>query len=542
MSASTEKIRFLHLLLTLAQLPAFAPASWAQETFDLEDYFILTQGSRWHYTAINGASTDDDFAWEVLPETITVTGGHEATRIYTDVDDPGDSRMDDEDFWYFDSNGDLYFAGFHNGVADGGGTFPAQTIILTDPIKIGGRDMEIGEVVMDTGAGTVQTALGPINATIQSTITYIEVMDQVVTPLGNFKNAIRLHIEISGSAGFVNFDIKDADVILARHVGMILQSQEFDQDDAEAHAIDGGFVAGMTITDDPPCTNFLNPMMVGTIDVQDLEDPSGLAVSTKNPGVLWTHDDDGAAPNLYAISTTGAHLGTFTITGLAPGDWEDLAVGPGPDAQKTYLYIADIGDNAETRAQINIYRVEEPAVSSSQAPPLMRNIASFENFPLVFPDAPDNAEAFLLDPTTLDFYIIVKKGGGKSRVWKAAAPHTHNQQATLELIDTLYFDNQVTGGAVNQDGSQFAVRTSTEIFTFTIPAGKTMQEVITGFTYQPCVVSTMTEDDGEAVAFNPNGGFYTTQEVSANKAGGQPLFFYPDLASNAVGGSWTTYR
>ena len=34
------------------------------------------------------------------------------------------------------------------------------------------------------------------------------------------------------------------------------------------------------------------------------------------------------------------------IAGADNCDWEDIAVGPGPDPQKTYIYIGDIGGNA----------------------------------------------------------------------------------------------------------------------------------------------------------------------------------------------------
>ena len=69
-----------------------------------------------------------------------------------------------------------------------------------------------------------------------------------------------------------------------------------------------------------------------------------------------------------------------------------------------------------------------------------------------------------------------------------------------------------------------------------------VQDIITGFTIMPCVVSTAAEDGGSAVAFSLNGGFLTTQSAPANKSGGQPLHVYPDVANTAVGRSWMGYR
>src|SRR6185503_21353754 len=36
-----------------------------------------------------------------------------------------------------------------------------------------------------------------------------------------------------------------------------------------------------------------------------LTDASGLAISAKNPGVLWSHNDSGGFPFLYALTTNG---------------------------------------------------------------------------------------------------------------------------------------------------------------------------------------------------------------------------------------------
>ncbi len=41
-------------------------------------------------------------------------------------------------------------------------------------------------------------------------------------------------------------------------------------------------------------------------------------------------------------------------------DCEDVATGPGPIKGKNYIYLGDIGDNAEKRRYISVYRFEEP--------------------------------------------------------------------------------------------------------------------------------------------------------------------------------------
>jgi len=43
-----------------------------------------------------------------------------------------------------------------------------------------------------------------------------------------------------------------------------------------------------------------------------------------------------------------------------------MAAGPGPERGKSYLYLGDIGDNNEARAEIVVYRVPEPALTDTR--------------------------------------------------------------------------------------------------------------------------------------------------------------------------------
>jgi hypothetical protein len=73
-----------------------------------------------------------------------------------------------------------------------------------------------------------------------------------------------------------------------------------------------------------------------------LRGASGLTVSGRVPGRLWTHNDSGE-PVLFALDPRGSVTGRVRLTGAAVEDWEAIAAGPcGADS---CLYMADIGDN-----------------------------------------------------------------------------------------------------------------------------------------------------------------------------------------------------
>ena len=111
---------------------------------------------------------------------------------------------------------------------------------------------------------------------------------------------------------------------------------------------------------------FLPGVVTGDVERSDLTEPSGMIASRTNDGVLWTHNDSGDGPNFYAMSTSGADLGRYTLVGGESYDWEDMASGPGLLAGVEYLYAGNIGDSNGT---VYVLRVAEPVVDAAQQTP-----------------------------------------------------------------------------------------------------------------------------------------------------------------------------
>src|SRR6267378_129416 len=102
----------------------------------------------------------------------------------------------------------------------------------------------------------------------------------------------------------------------------------------------------------------------GEVNIAGLTEISGLATSRNNANVLWTHNDSGHPAVVYAIDTFGRLLGRYNVPGNV--DTEDIAIGPGPVTNVSYLYVGDIGDNNSTRSNLKIYQIPEPAVYARQ--------------------------------------------------------------------------------------------------------------------------------------------------------------------------------
>jgi hypothetical protein len=79
------------------------------------------------------------------------------------------------------------------------------------------------------------------------------------------------------------------------------------------------------------------------IENSKIKESSGLACSKKNNTVLWTHNDSGHMPIIYAMSDRGKELGTFFLEDVISRDWEDMA--SFSLNGQPYILVADSGDN-----------------------------------------------------------------------------------------------------------------------------------------------------------------------------------------------------
>jgi len=102
--------------------------------------------------------------------------------------------------------------------------------------------------------------------------------------------------------------------------------------------LSGALIAGLwlTIVEPGHAQNFSSAVRFGVVETLEISEASGLVASRQSPGVLWTHNDYGAT--LHAIATNGVLLGSYTLPSVFSGDFEDLAIGPGPAPEYQYLY------------------------------------------------------------------------------------------------------------------------------------------------------------------------------------------------------------
>ncbi len=255
-------------------------------------------------------------------------------------------------------------------------------------------------------------------------------------------------------------------------------------------------------------------VVVATVVGGAITEASGLAVSRKNAGVLWVHNDSGEKPRIFAIGMDGKLIATYRLPGVSAEDYEDMAIGRGPRLGVDYLYVADIGDNLATRSSVVVFRVREPDTTGASGEiDLLDGVAALE---LRYPDHPYDAQTLMADPLTGDLFLITRDVGGESRVFRAPFPQSASAPTTLEQVARINFsgtgpsDLAVTAGDIGAFGKLIVVRTYNQALLWERARGESVAEALAGVPVPTPVVGSPTEPQGEAIAFGPEAKSYFT--------------------------------
>lgn len=230
---------------------------------------------------------------------------------------------------------------------------------------------------------------------------------------------------------------------------------------------------------------------------------SGLAISRKQPGRFWTHNDSGK-PVLFGIDAKGAVTQRVELTGAKVADWEAIAVGP--CAGGSCIYVGDIGDNEGKRKSISVYRATEPAAGT-------QSVAITDVFHATYPDGGQDAEALLVGPDSR-IYIVTKGDTRPIGVYRFPADVKPGATVQLERVGkTINLgkgpdESRITDGAMSPDGQWTLLRTrSSAVFfrTADFTSGNFRE-------HQRVDLKPLGEAQGEGVALSSDGVIYVASE------------------------------
>jgi hypothetical protein len=265
--------------------------------------------------------------------------------------------------------------------------------------------------------------------------------------------------------------------------------------------------------------NFDTPRIVGKISSKDIPESSGIAASRCAAGVLWTHNDSGNGPFIFAIDPAGQVLATYKLN-VKNKDWEDIATFK-DTAGQCFIYLGEIGDNEESAANHEVYRIPEPVVPAPQAPgqgggvkaPIEMTVQDMVKFS--YPDKPQNAETLMVHPVTGNMYVATKHESGPSFVYRITpsfgSPDVQKAERVGQISVPAVPNGYLTGGDISPDGRHAILCDYTQGYELSLPDGSSNFEDI--WAQDPVPVDLGKRPHGESVGYSVDGtAVYATSE------------------------------
>ena len=273
---------------------------------------------------------------------------------------------------------------------------------------------------------------------------------------------------------------------------------------------------GHYLADGPEC----RPVRPAIALPGNLAETSGVATSIRNPALVWTHNDGGRGPFLYALDLDGRLQARIELN-QRNNDWEDIA--RGPCDLGACLYVANTGDNAERRNMISFYRLAEPeGVGDPNVDAEGRMDAEWsvdaERYRMVLPDGPRDIEAMYVLPTEQIFFVT-KGRNHPVTVYRYPSPLRPADVVTLVEVQRLTaapadLPRMVTGASATLDGSTVAIRTYESLEFFDVTEGEQLLKSSVGRVN----LRTLREPQGEGVAFGADRAIVLSSESVAGSS------------------------
>lgn len=259
--------------------------------------------------------------------------------------------------------------------------------------------------------------------------------------------------------------------------------------------------------------------LVALLKDKRINESSGLAISRRSSGLLWTINDSGGAATVFGIDLRGETVTEIGLTNARNKDWEDLASGPNAEGQPC-LFVADIGDNLSARPNVEIYEVPEPEAATGTQ---VHKLKATRVWKLRYPDGPANAETLLVHPKTGRMHILTKTLKGEAVLHRLPARHEPGTVQVMEKIATLTFpalakegkeagyNVMTTGGCLSCDGTRLVVATYNNLYEWRLPEGELTAEALAT---PPIRINPPLTRQMEAVCYEPGSHhLYFTSEV-----------------------------
>ncbi|RYD45094.1 MAG: hypothetical protein EOP85_09120, partial [Verrucomicrobiaceae bacterium] len=245
------------------------------------------------------------------------------------------------------------------------------------------------------------------------------------------------------------------------------------------------------------------------VQADAVNEASGMAVSPRDGRFLWIINDSGSRPSIHLVQTDGTKRGQVSLKNVRNNDWEDLSAFTLDG--KSYLLVADTGDNASRRGSCTLWILREPALPGDGA---MLDSTAIPGWKIDFTyeDGPRDCEAVAVDekarkilliskrtipPQIYELPLVLEKKRG-ARV----ARKIGSTQVKCPVFSLIPFRDQPTGLDISADGRFAAAVTYYGVFLF---PKKPKESWATAFARQPTPLAPHRLAQAESVAVSRDG-------------------------------------
>lgn len=196
------------------------------------------------------------------------------------------------------------------------------------------------------------------------------------------------------------------------------------------------------------------------VDVEGVQEVSGLAISRRSTGFLYAHEDSGNAKRLLVLDHVGKPRCFYEVSAARNFDWEDMAVASEQRTGRSFVVIGDLGRNlkelgvSEPRFVVAL----EPDVGADLAAlferaskrekreqqaglPRLRTKSANEwrlSYAGLEPDDYPDIEALWFDPVSQRFGLVAKTTRDRAEIWSVTPPEVWDRDSSLVASRVAY--------------------------------------------------------------------------------------------------------
>lgn len=264
----------------------------------------------------------------------------------------------------------------------------------------------------------------------------------------------------------------------------------------------------------------------------DLVESSAAVISPAQPDLVFTINDSGNDPVLFAMDTLGNLRGRWNVEGASNRDWEAASRGPcisqstASNTSAYCLYIGDVGDNGAARKAVTLYQVAEPLLPAA----MTAGSVAATRLTFRYPDRPHDVEAMYVGPDRTIFLITkrpLKNAFGALRqslvftippsAWAEPDTVVATLSDSLPIVPGTSEWRNITDASLSTDSRLLAVRTYGQIYVFATDTatGRVQRAVAPAV----CNINGVESKRGEGVTWTGN----NTQLLLTNEGRNAPM-------------------